>query len=551
MKKLILLSVVFGCSSGPDALATRDAGVVDGGRSMTDSGPLADAGPVVPPIPSCAPASDVAASVSAPSLLVELSDRWHEGWLGSPGVADLDDDGEIEILLARDERLIAYHADGAMAWTTEVAGRIWASPVVGDLDRARAGLEVAFAARDSIYAVDANGVSLPGFPVAWRDELRSLAAGDIDSDGALELVAVTTDPLERSGQRDILIAVNMDGSIVNGFPPNTSGAAGCDDACYVTGGYDQNLALGDVNGDGRVDILATQDNAYGSLHEGSGRAFDAADIFRNRTKFHGVRFLHDYDEAQQGYAEDEASANQAHFTNSAPALADVDGDGVSELVMLGSVQNASQGDRLRGVGLWVVRNDGTRIEGWEEPFHAREYLGGLWDFGGVNLVGATNQVSVGDLFADSPGPEFVFAGFDGRIHCVDASRRERWAYTYTTSARVLTSGVAIADLSGDGAPELVFATYSPDDAASTLQILDTDGLMLHSVPLPGQGAMSVPTIADVDGDGHPEIVVALKGGDDGEPQALVYSVASARDNCLVWPTGRGNLRRTGSNEPLL
>jgi len=38
------------------------------------------------------------------------------------------------------------------------------------------------------------------------DELRSLAAGDIDGDGALELVAVTTSPIEGGGQRDIVLA---------------------------------------------------------------------------------------------------------------------------------------------------------------------------------------------------------------------------------------------------------------------------------------------------------------------------------------------------------
>ena len=56
---------------------------------------------------------------------------------------------------------------------------------------------------------------------------------------AMELVAVTTSPLEGGGQRDIVIAIEVDGSLVGGFPANTTGASGCDDACFVTGGYDQ------------------------------------------------------------------------------------------------------------------------------------------------------------------------------------------------------------------------------------------------------------------------------------------------------------------------
>src|SRR5690606_33083535 len=116
--------------------------------------------------------------------------------------------------------------------------------------------------------------------------------------------------------------VRGNGEIVDGFPPNTTGASGCDDACYVHSGYDQNLALGDVDGDGVADILAPQDNAYVSLHDGTGRAFDAAPIFEDRTKFPGIRFMYDYELAQQGWGD--GHENQAHFTNTAPAIVDVD-----------------------------------------------------------------------------------------------------------------------------------------------------------------------------------------------------------------------------------
>src|SRR5690606_31589955 len=142
--------------------------------------------------------------------------------------------------------LLVWGRDGEVAWRGEGPGRIWSSPLVLDLLDSSAGLEVVVASRDSILAWDAEGNSLPGFPVSWRDELRALAAQDIDADGRFELVAVTTSDLDANGQTDILIAFNHDGSVVDGFPPNTSGAAGCDDACYVHAGYDQTLALGDL-----------------------------------------------------------------------------------------------------------------------------------------------------------------------------------------------------------------------------------------------------------------------------------------------------------------
>lgn len=508
-----------------------------------------DGGAQLPPLPppTChAAPGGGSTTVMEPMLVARLSDRWNEGWLASPAVADLDGDGTSEIVLGRHGLLIAWHLDGTVVFRVDTGGdRIWSSPIVADLVPEHAGLEVAFAVREAIHVVGSDGNELPGFPFRWRDELRSIAAGDIDGDGRYELVSVTTSPLESGGQRDILIAVNDDGAMVDGFPPNTTGAAGCDDACYVTGGYDQNVALGDVTGDDRAEIFAGQDNAYLSLHEGTGRAFDCAPIFEDRTKFQGVRFLHDYAEAQQGYAENEATALQAHFTNSAPAIADLDGDGMRDLVILGSVQNASQDNRLQGVGLWALRPDGTRLDAWTAPFHAPAYLAGLWDYDGTNVVAATNQVSVAELFPDHAGPELVFAGFDGRIHCVDASANAIWENTYTTSARVLTGGVAIADLSGDGVPEIVFATYSPDMGQSHLFVMSARGEILHRIALPMRGSMAVPTIADVDGDDQLEIVLDLKDGEDRVESGLVYTVPGSSASCLLWPTGRGNYLRNG------
>ncbi|MCA9621373.1 MAG: VCBS repeat-containing protein, partial [Myxococcales bacterium] len=371
---------------------------------------------------------------------------------------------------------------------------------------------------------------------------------DIDGGGDLELVSVTTQNLELDGQRDILIALESDGSVVPGFPPNTTGASGCDDACYVYNGYDQNVALGDVDGDGVLDVFATQDNAYNSLHRGDGFAFDCDPGFQNKTKFHGVRGLHDFAEAQQGYAENEATALQAHHTNTAPAIADIDGDGVGELVFLASVQNASQDDREKGVALWVLEPDGTRTAGWEVPYHQSDYLSGLWDYGD-NIVAITNQVTVADIDPDRDGPEMIFAGFDGVIHAVDSSQNAIFDVSYTQSDAVMTGGVLVVDLSGDGVPEIVFNTYSTQNGFGELFILDAGGNLQHRLPLPDRGAMPVPTVDDVDGDGQLEIIVSLKDSDNGAPQVQVYTVPGSSDNCLLWPTGRGNYLRNGFLPP--
>src|SRR5262245_4446639 len=356
MRRVVLLLLIAGCG-GPDR-PDRPGNLGDGRRPL--------------PVPRCMAAGG-SATVARPALVHTLTDRWHDTWPASPAVADLDGDGTAEIVVAREELLLVWHADNKVVWRAETEGRIWASPVVADLVPSKPGLEVAVAARRGISAFVAGGAAGTGLQVTWGDEMRSLAAGDVDGDGALELVAVTSGPLEAGGQRDIVLVVDGDGKIAPGFPPNTSGASGCDKACFVTGGYDQNVAIGDVDGNGIVDIVAAQDNAYVSLHDGTGRAFDAAAIFDDRRKFPGIRFMVDYRLAQQGFGDDEAVDEQGHFTNTGPSVADLDGDGSGEVILLGSVQNAEQSDRKRGVAVWVVRKDGTRPAAWETPFRAPGY----------------------------------------------------------------------------------------------------------------------------------------------------------------------------------
>ncbi len=519
-----------GCGGGDDGEVSRRAPNPVGGGSGT-----------TPTVPACAEAGG-SAEVAAPTLALELFGDSGYGWPASPAVADLDGDGTLEIVAAH-EALVAWHADGSEAFRYEdLPGRVWASPLVADF-RDGPELEVVFASRQQIVMLDATGAVLSGWPVTWQDEIRSLAAGDVNGDGQLDVVAASTDH-----DRDILSAYSAGGDQLAGYPPVATGTIGCTagENCWMAGAFDQNLAVGDLDGDAELDVVAPMDNAYAGIYHGSGEAFDANPMFEGRPKTPGVRYLHTLSQAQQGWADDEATELQAHFTNTPPAIADLDGDGTSEVVMLASVQNASQDDREQGVALWVVRSDASRLPGWETPFHAPEYLFGLWDFDEDNAVAATNQVTVADLDPTHPGPELVFAGFDGRIHAVTADREELWATYYAEDERVLTGGVTVGDLSADGVPELVFATYSPDEDRSSLFVLDAGGNVLHRVPLPQRGA-SVPTLADVDGDGEVEIVAALRHvhWDGSEAAVQIYDVPGSTPDCLLWPPGRANLLRNG------
>ena len=140
-----------------------------------------------------------------------LRERGNEAWLASPAVVDLDRDGRAELIAPRDERLVVWRADGTVAWAASTSGRIWAPPVVANFVGDE-NLEVVVAARGNLYMFDARGQPAPGFPVTWRDEMRAVAAGDVDGDGRLEIAAVTTRDLDVGARTDIVNVFRADGA---------------------------------------------------------------------------------------------------------------------------------------------------------------------------------------------------------------------------------------------------------------------------------------------------------------------------------------------------
>ena len=336
------------CSSSdpgdPSGTGSGGSGGDSSGHAQATVGTGAGTGGPLPPAPSCLAAMGGGSkTVQKPTLLLTLKDRWHEAWLGSPAVADLDGDGKNEIVVARDDRLVVWNADGSVKWSYDTKGRIWSSPIVADF-RDDAKLEIAIASRDQVLLFDAAGAVLSGFPVTWEDEIRSLAAADVDGDGQLDLLAAPA----HGEPTDVVNAWHASGAQMAGFPPNKAGTSGCagDQKCYLAGCYDQNIAAGDLDGDGKADIVVDHDDAYASFHKSSGEAYDANPIYPAK-KTPGVRYLHDLASAKLGYAKDEETALQGHFTNTAPAIADIDGDGVPEILLLASVQNAAQTNRRR------------------------------------------------------------------------------------------------------------------------------------------------------------------------------------------------------------
>ncbi len=496
--------------------------------------------------------------VQAPVLRATLPASWDESWLASPAVVDLDGDGGREIVAARHSVLYAWDASGAMLWRAawghsasdpddHGASRMWSSPAIGDFD-GDGDLEIAVGSDadggvTNVAVYDHEGQLLPGWPVHFggADEVRAITAGDLDGDGLFEIV------VNKTSSGPATAVYQLDGSMRAGWPQVDH--ASCDpeppaEECWDFGGYNQNIGLADLDGDGYLDVVSTYDAIGFGIFSRDGAPFPTDASFTDRV-ITAVEAYHDLALSRQGWGD----GDRSEFTYSPPAMADVDADGDLELVLVGDHESSSSTEN-QGVTFWVINHDMTRPSGWESPIDTGPPLhdGSI----GNNIVPTQPSPSVGEL-SERPGLEILAPAYDGNLYAFGADGEELWRFRFGSgpSPYVGASEALIADLNGDGAPEVIFTTFASGEprmpeSPAHLFVLSANGVELHRVELFGRGSMAAPTIADVDGDAQPELVISLKdtlGGADGGVQ--IWDLPGAGDNCLEWPTGRGGPLRQG------
>jgi FG-GAP-like repeat len=480
-----------------------------------------------------------------------------EGWFASPALVDLDGNGRLEIVVARNSMLEAWTAEGVLLWRTAFgfnagaspapgARRIWSSPAVGDFDQ-DGDVEIAVGAAfgsspaGNVALYDHTGRLAPGWPRSFGGmEVRSLAAADVTGDGKLELI------VSRTGDGPSTAVFSATGAILPGWPQVSPSCNPSPPSppCVDAGGYNQNVGAADMDGDRVADVVTTWDWMAFGIFRGDGRSFESAPGFADRAVA-GVEAYHDLSFARRGWG----VGDRSEFTDSPPVIADMDSDSVPEVVLVGD-REYSETYEMLGASLWVLNADASRPAGWESPKNTGAPL--RTNDPGNNIVKTMPSPAVAELDGQ-PGLEIVFPAMDGILHVYGADGTERWRFRFGAGPlpyRGATEPV-VADLNRDGRPEIVFATFSSGppgvpDLPVALFILSPTGELLHQVPLPGRGAMAAPSIADLEGDGPLEIVVSLKDASPGGGGVQVWTVPDSLANCLEWPTARGNLLRTGA-----
>lgn len=190
---------------------------------------------------------------------------WERVASGFPSLADLDGDGDLEILLSADQYLYAWDSDGNEFWPRKDLsnGGSDLSPIaIGDLD-GDGSLEVVACNSACVYVWDKNGNLKQGWPLSIPNVYWTFttvegglgpAIGDIDGDGREEIVLNAWDT--NSGWN--IYALHPDGTVVDGFP-------------YVEqSGFDATSTpvIADLDKDGNVEICSygqSHDNPYSTL----------------------------------------------------------------------------------------------------------------------------------------------------------------------------------------------------------------------------------------------------------------------------------------------
>jgi len=339
---------------------------------------------------------------------------------------------------------------------------------------------------------------------------NSAVIADLNGDGKLDVVVSdwcvnNTVPCP-NGAVGVLLG-NGDGRLLPAVTYNSGGI-------YATG-----LAVGDLNADGKPDIVVVNcGNASGNQCIGPGG--NAGILFGNGNgTFQPVVSI---------------ALGGGGFGAIAAAIADINADGKNDIVVAGDCSDGGCGGVLLGNG------DGTF--GQEMPFRSGGLIAFSLAVGDVNRDGKLDAV-IGNQCAQ-PACTSSTVG----VAIGNGNGTFQTAVTYD-SGGIYPDGVAIADLRGIGIADIVVANSSTSTTINQgdvgVLIGNGDGTFQKAVPYAASrfGAAAI-RAADMDGDGKLDVIVvncsATSGscqGGDGDVGVLLGKGDGTLKPVMTFPPG--------------
>ncbi|MBW2276672.1 MAG: hypothetical protein JRF63_04215 [Deltaproteobacteria bacterium] len=463
------------------------------------------------------------------------------GYRGSPQVIQADGDDQLDIVASEFERVAVYDQEGALIWQQPIHGRNFSGAVLADLDGDSTPEVVAGDNEGWIYALTAAGELLPGwaFLVYLNADVRSLAAADVDDDGDHEVIVFSS--LTDQGPAQNMFIVDGDGSILAGWPHYTEGDPITGHACDWCGGFNQNVAVGDLDDDGTLDLVFTQDRYSVSLFDAAGVPRDVASDFDwcgDESQLHWGEVRTYIPHSAEFSAVCDEFNEILEFTYSPPLIADLDHDGMAEVIAMPNVEDTDAIGPIVGSALTVYEPDRMHRTGFAPyPVSAGSIYPGEGSWHEIN------PVAVAANFRGDPDLEILAVHLDGTARLYDADGVEHWSFTWATEDNCLATEPLVGDLDGDRVPEALIVAACPGDGTSELTVLaGDDGDVRISVTLPFPTIAS-PLLCDIDDDDELELVFS---SESWSPSIHIYDWPGTTDDCLIWPQGRGDPQHTGS-----
>ena len=359
----------------------------------------------------------------------------------------------------------------AARWVASAPGGwfAWSSPSIGDVNGDGSNDVVVGGQDGRVYAWDASGKSLTGWPAsAIAAVASSPAIGDVDGDGRNEVV-VGAGSLDVGNQQGGLMIFNSDGRVRCSY--KTSPKPDLRSTAVFNA-----PAIGDVDGDGRNDVVCG--------------SFNHTITVVNRDCVEKGRF------------------DNTDSVWSAPALYDVDRDGAQEIFIGGDATASPVGlPHSGGYYRSLALKGGSLVQRWvrlsSETFQNAGAIGDVDGDGRLEVVTGT-----GSDYCRNTDPTPARCLESRKVwafHLDDGSDVPGWPKlaSYTT----FLAAPALGDIDGDGRTDVVIGStdYKSDPRRGALDAFLGNGRTARRDY--GDEILAPPVIADVNGQAPSEVLM--------------------------------------------